>query len=83
MGGKSKKDKKRARAAEAAANQQIAEMRQQTAVVQAQVEGERRELGEQEAGRRRLRRGGQRALLSSARMDAESGIPSLGSDQRL
>jgi hypothetical protein len=80
MGGKSKKSSKKA---QAAANQQVAEMRQQTAIMQAQVEGERRELGEQEAGRRRLRRGGQRALLSSARMDAESGIPSLGSDQRL
>ena len=80
MGGKSKKSSK---GAQAAANRQVAEMRQQTAAMQAQVEGERRELGEQEAGRRGVRRSGQRSLLSSARMDAESGIPSLGSDQRL
>jgi hypothetical protein len=62
---------------------QTAATQQQTAVAQAQVEGERREIGEQEAARRKVRRSGQRSLLSSARLNAESGISSLGSGPSL
>lgn len=37
-----------------------------------------REAGEERAARRRVRRGGQRALLSEARINPEQGVSTLG-----
>lgn len=44
----------------------------------AAVDTAAREEGEERAARRRVRRGGQRALLSEARLNPEQGISTLG-----
>lgn len=63
-----------------AANRQLEEQKKENARLMAQAEAERRDLGEEAAARRRARqRGGSRMLLSSARVNPEEGITTLGS----
>ena len=78
MGGKSS-NKKAKRAAAAAAEENRVAMDQ----MRTRMEAEQRALAEQVAGSRRLRRGGARQLLSSARMDAEGGVQTLGAGPEL
>lgn len=63
-----------------AAERQIAESRKETETMRQQAEEEKRDMMETEAAKRRARaRGGQRALLSEARVAPETGIQTLGS----
>jgi hypothetical protein len=57
----------------------IEETRKENARLKLQAEEERRELAEQATAKRRSRlAGGSRMLLSSARLNAEQGIQTLG-----
>ena len=62
------------------AERQLEEQRKENARLKQQQEDERRELSEQSEARRRARmRGGSRMLLSSARVNPEEGLSTLGS----
>ena len=63
-----------------AAERQIAEQRKENERLRIKAEEEKRDMMESEASRRRARvSGGSRMLLSSARLNAEQGIQTLGS----
>jgi hypothetical protein len=60
----------------------IAETKKENERLKLQAEEERRELAEQATAKRRSRlTGGSRMLLSSARLNAEQGIQTLGSSE--
>lgn len=62
------------------AERQLEEQRKENARLKQQQEDERRDLAEQAESRRRARmRGGSRMLLSSARVNPEEGLSTLGS----
>jgi hypothetical protein len=62
-----------------AAERQLAEQRQENERMRQQAEGERVDLAEQAAAKRRARmRGGSRMLLSEARVSPEEGVMTLG-----
>lgn len=62
-----------------AAERQIDESKKENERLRKQAEEERRQLAEQQAGQiRASSRGGNRALLSAARVNPEEGITTLG-----
>ena len=70
--------------AQRAAQAQMDQQRADNERLRKSAMDDRRELGEQDAGRRRARLfGGKRMLLSDARLDPERGVDTLGAGPRL